>query len=168
LVSNFLKQEVPAIEYINSINDSSAYNGFNLMVGNFQELVCFSDNGEHEVINKGIHALSNARLNTHWPKVTNLKINLAQQLSNTGPNVEELLGLLTNANEAGETDLPDTGIGKELELKLSSALINMEKYGTVCSTVIIVDRNFNVSFTERTFDVDGNPSDNVTFKFKIV
>ena len=66
LLSNISPQEYYA-ELLPKLND---YNGFNLLLGTTDELFYFSNvtNGLQK-IESGIHGISNAILNTPWPKV---------------------------------------------------------------------------------------------------
>jgi uncharacterized protein with NRDE domain len=51
---------------------------------------------------------------------------------------------------------------------LSSKFINTPNYGTVCSTVVKVDRNGNCFFEEKTFDGDGKEMGTVDYQLKFV
>ena len=53
-----------------------------------------------------------------------------------------------------DADLPDTGVGLELERLLGSAFITSPEYGTRCSTVLIMDAAGGVRFTERSYLAD--------------
>src|SRR5687768_11606863 len=57
----------------------AGYNGFNLIAFDFRRGECFSasNNGDYPVrLERGIHGLSNAKLDTPWPKVQALKARL--------------------------------------------------------------------------------------------
>jgi uncharacterized protein with NRDE domain len=51
----------------------------------------------------------------------------------------QLFSLLTNSERAPNELLPKTGVPLELEILLSSIFIKSEEYGTVSSTVLLVD-----------------------------
>ena len=168
LVSNFLKSEVSADDYLASIADPTSYNGFNLLVGNRKGLSWFSNKTEEKAkLDSGIFGLSNALLNTPWPKVGALKKGLKALVNGKAIDPESLFKLLASSTRPADTALPDTGVGLELERLLSSAFINSEQYGTVCSTIILIDKEDNVQFFERTFDGNGAVAGDVSFSFSV-
>ena len=82
LVTNFLNGSQSPKDYLRQIEKSQQnYNGFNLLVAEKEELMVFSNygGGIQEVI-PGIHGLSNAFLNTPWPKVEAAKADLKNLL----------------------------------------------------------------------------------------
>lgn len=133
------------------------YNSFNLLVGDAENLICYSS-VENEIIDvpPGVHGLSNRSLNTSWPKVENGKSALGAAIE---PEVSEstiperLLAILSNPAQAANESLPNTGVGLEWERKLSPALIVSADYGTRCSTIFMTRSTANhaiSSFTEHT------------------
>lgn len=167
LVADFLKGTQDSKLYLESIKEPEEYNGFNLVTGTANNLHYFS-NVENEIkpIEAGIHGLSNAFLNTSWPKVDEGKSQLqaaikANDLENGG-----LFSILRDDHIADSNILPDTGVGEELEKMLSPRFINTEEYGTVCSTVIKMNRNGMIHFEERSFDLYGQEIGQVNFQVK--
>lgn len=156
LVSNFLIEDEDGKTYVNNIENPNAYNGFNLVVGTAKELFFYS-NVENEVkaITTGVHGLSNAFLDTSWPKVDDGKAQLKAAIEINQLDSDYLFSILHDSSFAKAEDLPDTGVGPELEQILSAKFINTPDYGTVCSTVIKFDRNGSCLFEERTFDKKG-------------
>jgi uncharacterized protein with NRDE domain len=168
LTATFLFGTMSEDEYARHLEATSApYNGFNLLFGSFtgakQKLWCYSNiDNTPKPVAAGIHGLSNAFLNTPWHKVEHGKRLFASVLeqhssngsSNRSKTVEltsALLDTMTNPERANDSELPDTGVGVEMERVLSPMFISTEKYGTRCSTVLLVERNGNVTFTERTY-----------------
>jgi uncharacterized protein with NRDE domain len=49
--------------------------------------------------------------------------------------------------------LPNTGVSPELEKALSSMFIKTPNYGSRCSTVVLVDKNNHIKFSERVYDL---------------
>jgi len=162
LVSNFLTSDVDAESYLKVIESPEAYNGFNLVVGTAKELFYYS-NVENEVkaIRSGVHGLSNAFLDTSWPKVDDGKAKLKAAIDAGAIDTDNLFSILHDSSFAKEEDLPQTGVGPEFEKLLSAKFINTPDYGTVCSTVIKVDRNGTCFFSERTFDISGTQTEEV-------
>lgn len=111
----------------------------------------------------GLYGLSNAALDTPWPKVQRLKHALAEALDGAAsPAALEtlLFAALADRMTAPDGALPDTGVGLERERWLAPAFIRSPdaRYGTRCSTLLIAERRadgFSVRVVERQFDADG-------------
>ena len=143
-------------------SNKSAYAPFSLLIG---EMTSASSElwliGTHEAshpVAPGVHALSNDRLDSPWPKVERLRTRLDDQMARTDPgrdelNTNELLELLDDREIAADEDLPDTGIGLEMERFLSSAMIVDERYGTRSASVLRMAST--AQMVERTFDPAG-------------
>lgn len=168
LVSNFLKGDDSADSYIQKLGSAEQYNGFNLLIGDASEMIWFSNQGEKKAVNgSGIHVVSNAHLDTSWPKTDKLKSDVKQLISRGNLEVDDLFSALANEAKASDENLPDTGIGLEWERILSPPFINTPEYGTVCSTVILIDQNDQVHFEERSFNEKGIGISRVDFQFGI-
>lgn len=151
LVSDFLVADLDPRSYLESIKIAAPrYNGFNLVAGDMDGVFCFSshDSAVQELL-PGVHGLSNHLLDTPWPKVVRGKQRLQQALAR-GPDADALLDLLYDREPALPSELPDTGIGAEMERVLSPALIVSPLYGTRASTALLFGTDGSVSFTERT------------------
>lgn len=115
----------------------------------------------------GLYGLSNAALDTPWPKVRRLKSALGQALTPplTSPSSRlaletALFAALADRSPVADDELPDTGVGIERERRLAPAFIHAPEadYGTRCSTLLIVERGesgLSVHMTERQFDAQG-------------
>ncbi len=145
----------------------SGYNGFNLVAADFKSGECFwvSNCGTYpRRLERGVYGLSNAELDTPWPKVLALKAKLIESLEES-TQVDELAAKLFKAladrTEADGTRLPKTGVPQERERQLSAAFIRIpeQRYGTRTSTLIITERVNRHQIThvfERTFSaIDG-------------
>jgi len=141
--------------YLEAISPkASEYGGFNLLAGDAQSLYHFSNReGEINEVPPGIHGLSNALLNTNWPKVEAGKLALGQLVAQSGVEPEKIFELLKNDAQAPEADLPQTGVSLEWEKRLSPLFIQAGNYGTRCSTVILWNYNDQISIMERTYDL---------------
>ena len=126
----------------------SGYNGFNLIAADFAAGECYwaSNNGSHpQRLERGIHGLSNASLDTPWPKVEALKARLAEAIA-SGESVDRLATALFEAladrSVPSDDRLPDTGVGIARERELAPAFIRTAdgRYGTRCSTLVITER----------------------------
>jgi uncharacterized protein with NRDE domain len=83
-------------------------------------------------------------------------------------DVLDLFDVLNDDHLAADTQLPDTGLDLERERALSSMFIKSPGYGTRCSTVILVDRNQEVLFSERVYDVVICKYTTRSFRFKVL
>ncbi|MFV8828293.1 NRDE family protein [Alkalihalobacterium sp. APHAB7] len=170
LVLDFLKNDLSARDYLNAVRDRrNDYLGFNLLCGTVEELFYYSNRQNTiEQIQPGIHSVSNALLNTSWPKVKRGKTLVEQTLRNEKNDIiGQLLEGLTNDEKAEEQLLPETGVGIELEKHLSPMFIKMEAYGTRCSTVITISKSKQVTFCERTYAQGQQIFEDQIFQFNI-
>lgn len=146
----------------------AAYNGFNLMCGDALGAMWFSNRAAPPLpVQPGIHGLSNALLNTPWPKLTQSKAAFAQWVAHADADIEPLFGLLADRTLAADSALPATGVGLEWERVLSAPFIVSERYGTRCSTVLTIDRDGNAQLIERSFDPSGAAAGQVAFAFAV-
>lgn len=128
------------------------HNGFNFIAADFSRGEChwMSNRARYaQRLEKGIHGVSNGRLDEPWPKVVQLKQDLAQALaqqeaspSGTETLAQALMAALGSRTVARDEDLPVTGVGLELERQLSAAFVRTAdgRYGTRSSTVIVTER----------------------------
>ncbi len=157
-----------ARDYLEKIQgEAAAYNGFNLLLFDAAGGFHFS-NYERRInpIAEGVHGLSNALLDTPWPKLTKLKSSFEQSIKSSFSH-DDLLGLLQDTELASDDELPSTGIPYEWEKAISSICIEAENYGTCCSTVITIDRHGRAEFTEHSYPVGQREHKVVNFSFQI-
>ena len=139
------------------------YNGFNLLALDFSQGECFWASNVNQTmptrLEKGIFGLSNAGLDTPWPKVSQLKDDLKTAI-NGAQDAEHLamtlFEALSDPTQYPDEMLPHTGVTQEWERMLSPAFIRSPdgSYGTRCSTVIVTERVHKRLVThvlERTF-----------------
>lgn len=126
----------------------SGHNGFNLIAADFVRGECFWASNLDAApmrLERGLYGLSNASLDTDWPKVTALKEHLREAID-TCESVEalttRLFDALADRTPAPDEHLPSTGVSRELERTLSSAFIRSDdlSYGTRCTTLIVTER----------------------------
>jgi uncharacterized protein with NRDE domain len=157
LVGDFLKNRVPVEEYLKTIKQRAAdFSGFNLLVGEFsrthQELGYYSNRAaEIKILAPGLYGLSNHMLDTPWRKVEKGKAALAELLQKDKAEKREFFEILADKSLAEDADLPETGIGYEREKLLSAIFIETPIYGTRSSSLVLVNRNYEISLDERNF-----------------
>ncbi|MGH8388962.1 MAG: NRDE family protein [Pseudomonas sp.] len=151
LVARFLTAELPIDDYLSEVvARSQEYGGFNLLVGNANELWHFNAReSEAVMLAPGVYGLSNAGLDTPWPKLLKARAALSEVLDD--PQPQALLALLGDAQQAPFAELPDTGVGQATETLLSSVFIASQSYGTRASTALIVQADGARHLVERSF-----------------
>lgn len=169
LVSDFLVHGPSELEYLRIVERrGKEYNGFNLIAGTPDRLYYYSNYGQGiQRLPEGLHGLSNHLLNTPWPKVERGKKALANLLRADSILPSELFEFLYDDRVAPDDQLPDTGVGLERERVLSSMFIKSPGYGSRCSTVILIDRNNHVLFSERAYDLSTFAHETRSFEFDI-
>jgi len=169
LTLDFLINDDSPGEYYNKLKPAlNDFNGFNLLLGNVDELFYLSNKTkELQKLQTGIHGISNAILNTPWPKVERSKRHLESLIQQEDINAWEVIAILKDTSIAKDEELPDTGAGLDLERMLSPVFIKSEKYGTRCSSVVMVDKENNVKFVEKFFFDGIGHFSNKEYKFTI-
>jgi uncharacterized protein with NRDE domain len=157
LVAAFLTGSAAPAEYlVGLVEGAGAYNGFSLVVGDGQGLHYLSNRGPGPLrLSAGVHGLSNHLLDTPWPKVARGRARLAALLERPEVEPAALLELLADREPPPDRELPDTGVGLELERLLAPACVVSAAYGTRCSTALLVGRDGEVRCVERTLAADG-------------
>lgn len=134
--------------------DADEYSGFNLMVGDREQLCHFnSQSGRIETLQPGIHGVSNADLDTPWPKLQRAKAALADAIETT--DEEALFALLANTAKPADAALPDTGVDLDTERLLASVFIASANYGTRASTLLFSHADGTRQLIERSFGAEG-------------
>jgi len=166
LVSNWLSgdhgiESGAPLDYLLQVaQDGDMYNGFNLLVGDWtrRELAwyCNRSPAEPTLLAPGTHGISNAVLDTPWPKLVRKRAELAQALAGEArPPLATLIGLMRDPHVARDDELPATGISLERERSLSAAFIDTPDYGTRGTTAVQVlaqNGRLSVSTLERSDD----------------
>lgn len=157
LVPQFLTSNLSGKEYLAELKqDASKYNGFNLLVGDATGIFHYANISDKITeLQPGIHGLSNALLNTPWPKLNRAKDNLENKVQENDLSKEELFKILNDKTKAQESQLPDTGLSTAFEKEVSSIFIDTEGYGTRCSTLLLKDQKGKMKFVERRFNNGG-------------
>ncbi|MBV8034277.1 NRDE family protein [Roseateles sp.] len=145
------------------------YNGFNLITADLARGAWhwISNRAPAPVaLEPGLHGLSNAALDTPWPKTVGLKAALAQAIGGAADAqqlVAQLMDALADATPAPDAALPDTGVGLIRERLLSPRFVRMPdpgqpalaRYGTRCSTVLVREAGGRTLVVERSVTAAG-------------
>lgn len=154
---------VPATDYAPQIAaDLDRYAGVNLLAGDPDELWWASNRSDRgpERLGERVHGLSNAALDTPWPKVTGAAADLQNYVESdlvSRPDWSTpLLDLLADRSRAPLHRLPRTGVPLAQEWRLSSRFVRVGKwYGTRSTTAIRIDEHGTADVVERTWDSRG-------------
>lgn len=140
------------------------YNPFNLLYSSHGEVRYTNNIGEFnwQRLSPGIYGLSNAFLNTPWPKVEKGKRWLQKAIEKGDFSTEKALNFLADTDLAPAEQLPETGVPPEWELQLSALNIRYQGYGTRVSTVLTVNRAGEVEVVE----LNRLNGEMVSYKFK--
>ncbi len=143
LVSDFLCGDLSAANYIDSVAlRAPTYEGFNLLCGDMNSRELWFLNSQERApraLRDGVYGLSNATLDTPWPKVTALKSRFSAifgGIATTDLWQADAHSLLLDAAVAPDQRLPTTGVPIEWERALSAVFIRHQDYGTRASTVL--------------------------------
>jgi len=155
LTTDFLNGDESPADYLDRINKhGDQYYGFNLLVGDGEELWYYSNiNREARELVSGSYGLSNALLDTAWPKLDLGHQLFKDSISNGKPDENSLLEILENNHKPDDEKLPSTGVPYEWEKAISSMFIETETYGTCCSTILMIDHQNRARFVEKTYPV---------------
>ena len=169
IVSNFLSSRYCALEFLNKLKTRDEdYGLFNLLLMDNTGLWYFS-NDSHQIqrVTAGIHGLSNASLDTPWPKLTASKARIKESLDTNKVNHLQLLNTMQSQIKPLDEELPSTGVGLKCERLLSSTFILGDNYGTRCTTLITINHDA-IIFIELSYASDGQIKGEVNKKIAII
>jgi uncharacterized protein with NRDE domain len=169
LVPRLLADATPMSECIADVlAGATRHNGFNLLAGSGAEAHWASNRAAPpRTLASGVYGLSNAALDTPWPKVARTRASFSRWCASADIDLEPLFALLDDRTTAPDHELPATGIGIEKERLLSAPFIVSADYGTRCSTVLAIDCNGDTTFVERSFDSAGRTAGAVEERFRL-
>jgi uncharacterized protein with NRDE domain len=148
--------------------DAPHYGRFNLLAWQGDSLHYCSNHPRFNQVEvaPGVHAMSNGAFDAPWPKSAHATGALTRWLDTQAPGrmlgerdltaLEPLFEALADTTTAPDDALPDTGVGLVLERALSPPFIAGERYGTRCSTIVLVEDEAIV-FAERRFGPNARP-----------
>jgi uncharacterized protein with NRDE domain len=149
--------------------DGQRYNGFNVLAGDRRRATWASNRASGtKLLASGVHGLSNALLDTPWPKLLRTRDAMSAWATRDSGDLSPLFAALSDRTIAADAELPATGVAVEWERLLSAPFIVSEDYGTRCSTVLAITRNGEATFVERSFDARGDAIGEVAFDFELL
>ncbi|MGM8931605.1 NRDE family protein [Salinicola halophyticus] len=138
------------------------YAGFNLLVMAGGRLWALHHSRRETVcrrLDPGLHGLSNASLDTPWPKLLRARNAMLQALS-TQDWRAEMWRSLRDTRPAPDSELPDTALDRDRERFLSPLFIEGEEYGTRATTLVTVSDG-STALEEQQFGPGGVPNGNI-------
>ena len=165
LVTRFLESDLSPQDYLATINEDK-YAGFNLLVGDLNEVAYLSNREEGtRSLKPGIYGLSNALLDGPWHKVESSKDRLSALLDSDDVNETTLRRLMHDRDRAPVSEVETGRLDFDTAHAITAPFIVLPDYGTRCTTIVIVDRNSRWQFAERRYDASGKVTGESRFSF---
>ena len=193
LPMDWLSGHISATDFLAN-HDPRDYGGCNLIIGDYasaqwhlasnRELQTNgtgpariqASNGWHsQSLTPGIYGLSNAFLDTPWPKTLALKAAMQQALNkatasgNESDLLDPLWAALASTERAAMSELPDTGVPVSQEHALSSALVDIPEraYGTRNSSLLFIEAGLERTQCTATLCEKSWPGDTVRLQWSL-
>lgn len=168
IVTDYLTSDWTPEAYLEHlVAEKHAYQPFNILLGDINQLYHFnSREAAFSLLTKGTHSVSNATLNTPWPKVRKTKQTLDALLTEESLFLEDLFQMMHDATPAKDEELPSSPLPLELKRQVSANFIQTKDFGTRSTTVLLVDHQNNVTFVERIYQ-NGQYDREQVFTFEV-
>jgi uncharacterized protein with NRDE domain len=184
VLTDYLDSDAGPEEYAQAIlQQRKQFNPFNFVIGTLTELFYLSTvSGPVQRINPGCYGLSNAFLNTPWPKVSNGLTEFRTMMGHaTPPTHDALFSLMQSTARPPDNALPNTGVGLKRErflsaLKIPARDVSLPKisgagpltYGTRTTTILTVTQTNHAAISEWTHSQNNSESSRITNDFQIL
>lgn len=168
LVSDYLRGTQTADRHAAVLTaDAARYRPFNLLLfdGASAHFVSNRPSVRGQTIADGVHGLSNGALDAPWPKVRRATAALEHWLAAGEAGFASLFAALADTSPAADAELPDTGVGLELERQLSPVFVRGERYGTRATTLVAMDRAGGGCIIEHRFGPRAEPQGQTELRF---
>src|SRR5699024_7276234 len=155
LAISFLRSHISPANFCRELEHTQMeYGPFNLLVSDGKSLWYMSNRGAApRALEPGFYGLSNGLINDPWPKVTAGVAALRQHFN---ADNSQLFTLLKNNHQAADEELPDTGVGIDMERMVAPLFIQAGEYGTRSSAVVRLDAAGEWRMAEQSWDSEGN------------
>ncbi len=170
IIKDYLQGSTESIQSAEQLmREPGNYLGFNVVLGDVARL-CYCSNRENDIqlLGPGVYGLSNHLLDTPWPKVLRGKEHFSQLVNGGVIDHDRYFAMLTDEYRPSIDLLPDTGVGLDWEILLSSMFITSPGYGTRSSAVITISTEGEHRFSERSYNHDNRgwfQTDEQVFQF---
>ena len=193
LPMQWLSGQISATQFL-AQNDPGDYGGCNLIIGDYKSAqwhwasnrefqsygagparIQGSHSWHSQSLMPGIYGLSNAFLDTPWPKTLALKaamqraLNKAMASGNESDLLDPLWAALASTERAAVRELPDTGVPVSQEHALSSALVDIPEraYGTRNSSLLFIEAGLVATDSTATLCEKSWPGDTVRLQWSL-
>ena len=164
LTTDFLTGTLSAHAYLNHVAEkSSDYAGFNLVIKEGDTLWYLSNGADAprpRQLLPGVYGLSNARLDTPWPKVERGKQALLA-MTEKPPSHTELATVVSGRTMANADQLEALGLNGDMDPMLSAQFIVNEQYGTRAMTTLWQQSDGRFDWQEISYSPSGEPAASV-------
>lgn len=165
LVTNFVNSDATCVEFSQSIR-GNRYAGFSLLSADKNVMCYVSNRGDALTeLEPGVYGLSNASLNTPWPKLLRTRDALSGLIAADDVNETSLLRLMADREPAAAADIESDNLPFELARAITAPFIRTAEYGTRCTSTLLWDYNENIALTEKRFDSSGTASGESRYSF---
>jgi len=166
IVTNFVSGGQDALNYVASL-PGDRYAGVSLIAAD-RDALCYTSNRNDEpvALEPGVYGLSNASLDTPWPKLVRTKEALTRLIDADKVNASELFRVLADTTPAPSVEVDSGSMPFKLARALTAPFIVTEAYGTRCSTTLLIGSDQQLQFSERRFAPDGSVSGESAFSFR--
>lgn len=148
--------------------DAGDYAGVNVLAGSAAGAAWWSNRGDAvRRIAPGVAGLSNAALDTPWPKVQRATVAMRTWAARGVTDLDPLFAMLADRAPVPDSALPDTGVPRDWERLLATPFIVDPRYGTRCTTVLAIDHGGRGLFHERSFAPDGTTTGDAIHAFTV-
>jgi uncharacterized protein with NRDE domain len=168
LVRSYLTGKDNAVSFAETVRViGNEYGAFNLLLWDGEDLIYATNRlkPHWETVPPGVYGLSNGGFDAPWPKTCKLTATLRGWIEATAtetdaaPDIlhvmQPLFTALADETIAADAQLPNTGVGIELERRLSPVFIRGSIYGTRAASIVLIDRHGHALIVERSYGADG-------------
>lgn len=170
LVTDYLFGDESPHSYLRTLSQRvREYDGFNIFAGDTSTLYFYGSYLSQPLqMQSGIHGISNGDLDYPWPKVDRGKRELSGIVQDKGAiEPESLFEILRDRAAPDEVLPPGGGPDDRQKRRLTPIFVTGGDFGTRSSTVLLMDSNQQVYFSERNFDAEGRQQGTVEYEFEI-
>ena len=167
LVRDFVNSTEDPLSFATQLT-GSLYGGFNLLASYNDEIVYWSNRGDDpRVLPAGVYGLSNASLDTPWPKLLRSREKLDLAIAKDDISLTSLSRIVADKEPASVAQIETDDLPFDVARALSAPFIVTPEYGTRCTTSLLVDDEGHVQVSERRFDSAGKPDGSSMFNFSV-
>lgn len=167
LVTDFVTADVTPLAFARGI-DRDRYAGFSLLAATPASIAYVSNRGDPpRALAAGVYGLSNASLDTPWPKVLRSRERLKALIARNAVTTDSLFALLADREPADEVGTPARDLPAAEARAVSAPFIVTPEFGTRCSTVLMLGANGEIRLSERRFDAEGRGTGESSVEFRI-